>query len=82
MRLFAPLKLKPTLQYTFAEKTYLNALVLLYNGVRLLNKAKSRLFQSIMNFENLENCLDFVGNVKLDFGMLEFVIADLFSCWY
>ena len=30
------------------------------NGVRLLNKAKSRLFQPEMNFENLENRLDFV----------------------
>ena len=30
------------------------------DAVRLLNEAKSQLFQSIMNFENLENCLDFV----------------------
>ena len=29
-------------------------------AVRLLIKAKSRLFQSIMNFENIENCMDFV----------------------
>ena len=30
------------------------------DAVRLLNKAKGRLFQSIMNFENLEICLNFV----------------------
>ena len=30
------------------------------NAVRLLNEAKSRLFQSIMNFENFKNRLDFV----------------------
>ena len=30
------------------------------NAVRLLNKAKSRLFQSIMNFKNFENHVDFV----------------------
>ena len=29
-------------------------------AVRLLKKAKSRLFQSIMNFENLQNRMDFV----------------------
>ena len=31
-------------------------------AVRLLNKAKSRLFQSIMKFENLENRMDFVAS--------------------
>ena len=30
------------------------------NAVRLLNKAKSRLVQSVMNFENLKNRLDFI----------------------
>ena len=30
------------------------------NAVHLLNKAKSRVFQSIMNFENLENRMDFI----------------------
>ena len=31
------------------------------NAVRLLNKAKSRLFRSIMNFKNFENHVDFVS---------------------
>ena len=30
------------------------------NALRLLNKAKSRLFRSIMNFKNFENHVDFV----------------------
>ena len=42
--------------------SYLNALVYCCNNaVHLLNKAKSLLLLSIMNFENLENCLDFVS---------------------
>ena len=43
----------------FSRKTDLNALAEFNNAVRLLNKAKSRLFRSIMNFKNFENHVDF-----------------------
>ena len=47
----------------FSQKTDFNALAQLLhnNAVRLLNKAKSRLFRSIMNFKIFENHVDFVS---------------------
>ena len=50
-------RLETHLTIGFSWKTNLNALVQL---LHLLNKAKSQLFQSIMNFKNFESHLDLV----------------------
>ena len=45
---------KPTLQQALAEKTSLNALILLYNVVQMLNTTMNQIFQSAQNFKNFE----------------------------